>query len=266
MNFLTWNCRGTGAKSFPNMIRDIRREYEVSLIFLLETHASGANAQRQAKKTGLSGSFILDSRGQSGGIWCLWDKDKWKIEILESSQQFVHLKVTWKGRISWLCTVVYASTSCTRRQELWEDLSRLASQLNEPWVVLGDFNCIGADHERKGGSTNFSHRGMLQFRNMLQSCNVMDAGFQGSPFTWKHGNLFQRLDRVLMNIQWCIKFQNVAVFHLPFFKSDHRALLVRMSQRNKPNRNRRPFRFMASWFSHETFPLLMLNAWPRGAS
>lgn len=72
--------------------------------------------------------------------------------------------------------------------------------------MLGDFNTIYANHERKGGASNFSNRGVMNFRIMINDCDLIDGGFQGSPYTWKYGNLFQRLDKALMNIQWRIKF------------------------------------------------------------
>lgn len=68
MNCLSWNCLGTAAKGFPGLVKDLRKEYSASLIFLLKTHSSGQVAVRQVKKTGFSGSFIEDARGQSGGI------------------------------------------------------------------------------------------------------------------------------------------------------------------------------------------------------
>lgn len=57
MNFLSWNCRGTSAKGFPSLVKDLKKEYDSSLIFLLETHSSGENAGRIVKKIGFSGSF-----------------------------------------------------------------------------------------------------------------------------------------------------------------------------------------------------------------
>lgn len=57
MNFLSWNCRGTSAKGFPSLVKDLKKEYDSSLIFLLETHSSGENAGRIAKKNVFSGSF-----------------------------------------------------------------------------------------------------------------------------------------------------------------------------------------------------------------
>lgn len=266
MNFLARNCRGTTTRGFPTLIKDLKREYDASLFFLFETHVSGLQAQQQARHIGFSGSFLVDSRGQAGGIWCLWDAGSWRVEILESADQFVHSRVTWRGRFSWLITAVYASPRHNGRLQLWDELRCLTDTVDEPWVVLGDFNSIMAPHKRKGGSSNFSDRNMISFCNMIQSCDLLDAGFQGSPFTWKHANLFQRLDRVLINIQWRIRFESATMFHLPFFKSDHRVILVRMQSMNKPNRHRRSFRFVGSWLTHEGFPNLMNQTWERGAA
>lgn len=68
MNFISWNCRGTGARGFTTLVRDLRREYDTSLIFLMETHSIGERACKQAKRTGFGGNFIVNSRGQAGGI------------------------------------------------------------------------------------------------------------------------------------------------------------------------------------------------------
>lgn len=45
MNFVSWNCRGALAKGFTGLVKDIWKEYDSSLIFLLETHASGEKAR-----------------------------------------------------------------------------------------------------------------------------------------------------------------------------------------------------------------------------
>lgn len=100
MNFMAWNCRGTAAKGFLGLLKDLRREYSASLMFLLETHSSGPNCLKQVKKMGFSGQFVVEARGHSGGIWCLWEVSLRKVEVLESSNQFAHLRVTWKGHIT----------------------------------------------------------------------------------------------------------------------------------------------------------------------
>lgn len=61
MNVISWNCRGSAAKGFSSLIKDMSKEYEASMFFLLKTHSSGDKARRQARKLGFSGTFIVDS-------------------------------------------------------------------------------------------------------------------------------------------------------------------------------------------------------------
>lgn len=60
-------------------MKDIKREFFSSLIILVETHTSGDTAKKIAKKCGLDNFFIVDAKGQSGGLWCLWDSNLWTI-------------------------------------------------------------------------------------------------------------------------------------------------------------------------------------------
>lgn len=93
MNVLSWNCRGTTGRGFPTLIKDLKKRYDVSLLFLLETHVNGERAKKIVKRLGFLGSHIVDSRGRAGGIWCLWDPSIWSVVVLHSSDQVVHLKV-----------------------------------------------------------------------------------------------------------------------------------------------------------------------------
>lgn len=42
-------------------------------------------------------------------------------------------------------------------------------------------------------------------------------------------------------------------------------ILVQMKRSSRPNKKRRPFRFLASWLTHDDFPNFLANAWPRNA-
>lgn len=75
--------------------------------------------------------------------------------------------------------------------------------------MIGDFNCTLSSHERRGGVCSQPHRDMDMFRSVLQECDLIDAGFQGEPYTWKKGNVEVRLDRCLINLPWRLKFPEV---------------------------------------------------------
>ncbi|KAI9110939.1 hypothetical protein K1719_018059 [Acacia pycnantha] len=50
-----------------------------------------------------------------------------------------------------LLTAVYAQPNELRRNRIWEGLSKLASEVDEPWLLIGDFNEIRTPLEQRGG-------------------------------------------------------------------------------------------------------------------
>lgn len=117
------------------------------------------------------------------------------------------------------------------------------------------------DHERSKRPTRSSIRSSLAFKNTVAECDLIDAGFQGYPYTWHHGDLEERLDRMLINIHWRLRFSKRTIFHLPPFKSDHRPLLIQFTAEKVGNRRRRPFRFLAAWLTHDDFKRFMQCSW-----
>lgn len=148
-----------------------------------------------------------------------------------------------------------------RRQHLWDDLSNLASSVTDAWAVIGDFNCTLSNHERRGGSVAYPHRDIEMFGCTLQDCDLIDARFQGDPYTWKKGNVEVRLDRCLINLAWRLLFQMAYVHHMAPLKSDHRPLLLCFKSGNQKNLRRRPFRFEAAWLTHADFPNVLHRNW-----
>lgn len=159
MNILSWNCRGTAQKGFVNLIKDLRREYHTSFICLMETHTCAKTADRILRRVQLDGQFVVEIRGQAGGIWCLWDPMVWKVNIIGHSDQFVHMMIKWKQTEEWALTVVYGSPHIQPRLSLCNALKAIASETSCPWAVIGDFNTILHEHDRKGGSQRPSLRG-----------------------------------------------------------------------------------------------------------
>lgn len=109
MIIASWNYRGTTTKGFVSLIKDLRREYGISMFFLHETHCGGNRASKLAGRMGFQQSFIIDASGHSGGIWCLWDPSCWTVGVLCSNTQYVHMEVRWKNENRWYLTAVYAS-------------------------------------------------------------------------------------------------------------------------------------------------------------
>ncbi|XP_025608011.1 uncharacterized protein [Arachis hypogaea] len=261
MNIISWNCRGVGSKAFPSIIRDLRKEYEASFLFLLETHVSGSRGKQIRDRLGFDSSFVVEAVGHSGGIWCLWDSLVWNVDVVEHDRQYVHLKISGNNSSTWLLTAVYGSPQRGPRRALWNSLESYANTVNLPWCLLGDFNAMLHNHEKRGGGINSSQGACKEFQECTSNCGLIDLGYSGWPFTWKREELTERLDRGLSNLDWQITFPEASVKHLPMLKSDHSPICLQLSNSMIQNRGRRPFRFLASWITHPEFGKLVDTSW-----
>ncbi|KAK4263183.1 hypothetical protein QN277_028635 [Acacia crassicarpa] len=260
MNFLIWNSRGIGARSFPALVRNLKAHYHLDFITLLETRCTKEMSLSRANQLGFSNFELMDCEGYSSGIWCLWDNTISSVAMIECHHQFVHFQISRVAGDTWTCTIIYASPSGAARRTLWDNLSRLAPSVQGARLLGGDFNSTLLLEERRSSAIfrSFVDRDFLQW---FDSNEMSDFGFVGLEFTWKRGTSEARLDRALANEQWVNLFPNASVTHLPFFKSDHRPLLLRLNtvmNRPKPDR---PFRFIAAWVLHEQFDSFVRQSW-----
>ncbi|KAI9121850.1 hypothetical protein K1719_007240 [Acacia pycnantha] len=109
---------GTGAKSFPALVRELKNHYKLDFIAIVETMCSKEMSVARANQLGFPHMELVDCEGYSGGIWCLWDHSISAITILERHHQFIHLQISGEAGYSWQLTVVYASPSCVARRVL----------------------------------------------------------------------------------------------------------------------------------------------------
>ncbi|KAK3229264.1 hypothetical protein Dsin_001145 [Dipteronia sinensis] len=72
---------------------------------------------------------------------------------------------------------------------------------------------------------------MVQFREVMDDCDLVDLGFSGLRFTWNNkrdgkDNIHERLDRFMADSQWRDKFVNYRVENLGFNSSNHMPILL----------------------------------------
>ncbi|KAG7576302.1 Ribonuclease H domain [Arabidopsis thaliana x Arabidopsis arenosa] len=225
---------------------------------------NGDRAGRICQRLGLENSFRVDATGQSGGLWLLWKSSVGQVEIVVSSNQFIHARIV-NGEELINLVVVYAAPSVSRRSGLWGDLRDIIQGMEGPLVIGGDFNTIVRVDERTGGSGRLSPDS-LSFGEWINDLLLIDMGFKGGKYTWKRGRVestfvAKRLDRVLCCASARLKWQEAVVSHLPFLSSDHAPLYVQLSPPQDLDPRRRPFRFEAAWLKHEGFKELLTASW-----
>ncbi|XP_057425985.1 uncharacterized protein LOC130719379 [Lotus japonicus] len=212
------------------------------------------------KTVGFDDCFVVEAEGFSGGIWIFWSKSWGSVEVLSSHRQLVHVRVTPRsGQPSFSASFVYGSPNTSIREFLWRELRRIASQITEPWIVMGDFNSYMNASDKVGGAPP-NLLSMSKFRDCIEECSLSDLGFKGPPFTWEGRGVKERIDWSLGNAHWLASFPEASVLHLPKLKSDHKPMLLQLC---KPQEDMtiRPFRFLAAWLTHEDFPRLVESSW-----
>ncbi|WJX67493.1 hypothetical protein P8452_51955 [Trifolium repens] len=260
----SWNVRGAGSRSFPSMIRDFCSRHCIDVLIVLEPRISGPTVDKVILKLGFDHHVRVDATGFSGGIWLLWKDTGYDVVVVKSTKQILHIRFNQRnGGDCWELSCVYGSPRGTERVKLWDDLREIAYQISNPWLLMGDFNVyLDIADKQGGGEINFNS--MWKFQDCVQQCNLLDLGFHGPRFTWEGRGIKERLDRALCNCDWQVKFPDCNVTHLPALKSDHRPILLKLSQ--LPNHPKhKPFRFMANWLSDATFERVVQDSW-RNAS
>ncbi|XP_016195543.1 uncharacterized protein LOC107636557 [Arachis ipaensis] len=171
------------------------------------------------------------------------------------------MRVSFRNFDPWVLSAVYGSPNRIIRRSLWSSIISLAENNTHPWCLLGDFNSILHNHERRGGSTRVLAGACSEFQHCVSSCGLIDLGYDGWPFTRKRGNLVERLDRGLSNLDWQIRFPEARIIHLPPLKSDHNPICLQLETTSFPNRGRRPFRFQAAWLTYPDFKNVVNSSW-----
>lgn len=260
MNSLVWNCRGAGARTFPASVKDLMRIYRLDFIAILEPRVSGSHTDDIIRRTGLHQGARVEARGFAGGIWCLWRHSCPPIQVISFSNFCVHLCVNPASPNCWVFFVVYASPQRLEREEVWCELLDFGHSIHEPWCVAGDFNQVLYSHEKQGGSP-FNRAASDSFAQCINGCHLVDMGFKGHLFTWKRGDLKERLDRVWCTTGWQACFPNSSVTHLPLARSDHCGLWLRTSNQRIDAGQGSYFKFLSSWLEHPDFGHQVSSSW-----
>ena len=226
MKSVGWNCRGMLSTTAVRELLDLQERVRADLIFLSESHLNNCKADELRRVLSFDSMFVVESDGRAGGLVLFYHKVN-KVELNYISANFIDILFMNEEVVQWRFTGFYGHPNWSDRNLSWEDIRNLYHKGNHPWVVLGDFNEILYSSEKEGG--NARPNGMMKdFRDCLAECGLDDMGFIGDPFTWRRGEIRERLDRAVCNVQWAHKFPRAAVINENHVHSDHRPLVLDM--------------------------------------
>ncbi|KAL0294634.1 UNVERIFIED_CONTAM: hypothetical protein Scaly_3118200 [Sesamum calycinum] len=119
------------------------------------------------------------------------------------------------------------------------DHQRAVDQLDEPWLILGDFNAVMDDSEVCGQAADTS-ASMAEFRSCIRDTGLVTLPFTGCPFTWHNcsegpRSLWKRLDRMLANGTWLDVWPGSSYLSALPSTSDHSPLILTGTNRVAEN-------------------------------
>ncbi|KAF5201511.1 Exo_endo_phos domain-containing protein [Thalictrum thalictroides] len=164
-----------------------------------------------------------------------------------------------------MLSVVYGRNNRRDREQLWKDMIAFARNCvgNKPWILLGNFNVCKEINEKLDGS-RLHPRDLNDFVTCLDDCGIEDIKATGALYTWSNRHegierIMCKLDRSLVNLQWCNTFNDVEGYFPPPGVSDHSPIILKWLSTD--DKAQPPFRFFNHWVDHAEFRDIVLEAW-----
>ncbi|XP_031116501.1 uncharacterized protein LOC116020159 [Ipomoea triloba] len=244
---------------------DLVSSKKPDFLFLMETKVARVHAERLRVKLGFDGLFYVDSVGLSGGLALFWRRNC-TARLLCYSRCHIDVEVSVDSSACWRMTCFYGYPERSRRAASWDFLRSLAGSSDLPWVILGDFNDLLFQHEKRGGNPHPDAL-LRGFGEALDDCGLTQLPLRGYQFTWERGKgttdwLEERLDKVLADDRWRCLQEGAIVENILTRSSDHSALFLRLSDNAvRQGGLRRAFKFEMAWLLDEGCRGVVEHAW-----
>ncbi|XP_042983328.1 uncharacterized protein LOC122312726 [Carya illinoinensis] len=195
VSYLYWNARGLGTSR--ERLKNLVTKFHPKLVVIAKPMVSISRLDMWRDRLHFDGCCSNVEEG--GKLWLFWSQDL-HLVVENMGDQFLTVRITNLNDFS--ITFVYAKCSYLERRRLWDSLMG-ANIHHLPWMVMGDFNIIRNDSERRGGRPRLA-LAMEEFNNWVGSCGLLNMPSCGNSLSWCNGHSgrsrhWARLDRCLFN-------------------------------------------------------------------
>ncbi|GAU45872.1 hypothetical protein TSUD_240840 [Trifolium subterraneum] len=266
MIVLSWNCRGLSVPSAIPNLRNIAQGHIPGILFLSETLSRSQKMESIRSMLKYDSCLSLDVEGRSGGLAVMW-KNTVKCRVMNYSRNFINMIVEDSDKGDWRLTCYYGYPERSRRRMAWDLLKEIRDMSNLLWCVIGDFNYLLSQQDKKGLLPH-PNRLCSGFRSAVNDCDLTEIHLEGYPFTWiKSGGtdhvIEERLDRAQVSSNWLSKFPNAKLINLPTSHSDHSPILLQCNPMIKQH-YKKEFRFENSWLKDDDIEEVVNEGWKIG--
>ncbi|MCH80906.1 replication protein A 70 kDa dna-binding subunit, partial [Trifolium medium] len=268
MSIISWNCRGLGNPSAVPKFKYLIRYYNPDAIFLCETLVHSNKIEELRCLLGFDNCFAVDREGRGGGVALLW-RSSLCCSITNYSSNHINAEIADATRGMWRLTCFYGYPGGSRRRESWNFIRSLSRNSLLSWCIIGDFNDILSENEKKGRAerANWLING---FRQAVLDVGLSDVHMEGYPYTWFKSlgtprAVEERLDRALANEAWFEMFPNAKLANLVAPASDHYPILLDRDPVVRMSRHFRRFKFKNAWCVEPDFNEFVHQSWQSSA-
>ncbi|XP_073149127.1 uncharacterized protein [Henckelia pumila] len=257
MKIACWNVRGLNKPLKQKNAQGVLKKHNLSILGLLEVKIK-PNLLDRMMDTKFPGMPFLHNFHvcPNSRILIMWDSKMVHLDLLEMTYQFIHVTISCllTHRI-FLATFVYGWNSMVARRPLWDFLLSRGDDIDLPWILMGDFNCVRHPYEKMGG-VPVAPREMADLRNCIAKLELSDVNHVGCFFTWFSLAISSKLDRVMVNHHWTESNLVVFVdFVAPGVFSDHSCSVITIFRDH--SRRATPFKFFNMWTIHQDFKMIV---------
>ncbi|XP_026455082.1 uncharacterized protein LOC113356225 [Papaver somniferum] len=198
MRVVFWNINGIVRDEAQGRLRELVKEFKPDIIGIVEPRVSvTSRSVRRFSIQGVNNSIIHNStNSRIGNLWVMWSLNIADPVVLNCSHQAITISVNGVH-----ISIVHASSDQVTRRALWNQLDMGAQRV--PWLVVGDFNCVLRNEEKKGGAIPRT-TAVNEFSDWLDDNSLFEAESLGSKFTWSNRQsgvrrIISKLDRAVIN-------------------------------------------------------------------
>lgn len=175
--------------------------------------------------------YTDDAINERGRIWLLWKEKMVQVHIVMAGDQLVHCKVKDKSS-QFTCdiTFVYGKNTIAERRNLWEQIRQIHNNMQEAWLVIGDFNSVLTVDDRINGQP-VQQAELMDFQRFIADTGLGQLNRKSCQWSWcnkreaKH-MIYSNIDWAFGNAFWLTRYSSLeAIFEKPGV-SDHSPIII----------------------------------------
>uniref|UniRef100_A0ACD5X6M7 Uncharacterized protein n=1 Tax=Avena sativa TaxID=4498 RepID=A0ACD5X6M7_AVESA len=190
-------------------------------------------------------------------MWLMWN-DEVQVSVHSFNYYVILATVVVKSNnLQFGLVCIYGDPYHCNTSLIWDQVASFVyDNANMPIMCIGDMNKLLYDMDKN--SANVNRTRMNAFRLMIKNCGLFDLGFNGPAYTSTNKRFsskptYERLDRCLVNAQWCNAYPVSNVYNMPLIHpiSDHAPILL--STDGTTRKIRCSFKFENWWLKEKDF-------------